>query len=161
MGSSDSKLSAQAQAQQEEQYAIQMKNPAVAAAIEALEIDKATTGLKFYQLFAAMDKDGSKSIDLEEFHQFFELSHTTFSDLVFSNLGKQTPARGVTFDGSAHNAYFLGVPLAMTLILLCRLRIKPVELLHHVPSRHLYSRFSALRYAHAATNYYDDVGLTT
>ncbi|KAE9151022.1 hypothetical protein PF006_g4641 [Phytophthora fragariae] len=59
MGSSDSKLSAQAQAQQEEQYALQMKNPAVAAALEALEINKPTTGFKFYQLFAAMDKDGN------------------------------------------------------------------------------------------------------
>ncbi|KAG7393198.1 hypothetical protein PHYPSEUDO_011203 [Phytophthora pseudosyringae] len=37
MGSSDSKLSAQARAQQEEQCAIQMKNPAAAAAMEALE----------------------------------------------------------------------------------------------------------------------------
>ncbi|KAL4158162.1 hypothetical protein PRNP1_003941 [Phytophthora ramorum] len=99
MGGSDSKLSAQAQTQQEEQYAIQMKSPVVAAAMEALEIDKPTTGLKFYQLFAAMDTDGSKSIDLEEFHRFFELRHTAFSDLVFSNLGKQTPARGVAFDG--------------------------------------------------------------
>uniref|UniRef100_H3HCU7 EF-hand domain-containing protein n=1 Tax=Phytophthora ramorum TaxID=164328 RepID=H3HCU7_PHYRM len=99
MGGSDSKLSAQTQTQQEEQYAIQMKNPVVAAAMEALEIDKPTTGLKFYQLFAAMDTDGSKSIDLEEFHRFFELRHTAFSDLVFSNLGKQTPARGVAFDG--------------------------------------------------------------
>ncbi|KAL4133318.1 hypothetical protein PRIC2_003637 [Phytophthora ramorum] len=100
MGGSDSKLSAQAQTQQEEQYAIQMKSPVVAAAMEALEIDKPTTGLKFYQLFAAMDTDGSKSIDLEEFHRFFELRHTAFSDLVFSNLGKQTPARGVAFDVS-------------------------------------------------------------
>ncbi|KAH7484534.1 uncharacterized protein KRP23_3595 [Phytophthora ramorum] len=105
MGGSDSKLSAQTQTQQEEQYAIQMKNPVVAAAMEALEIDKPTTGLKFYQLFAAMDTDGSKSIDLEEFHRFFELRHTAFSDLVFSNLGKQTPARGVAFDDFVLNMW--------------------------------------------------------
>jgi hypothetical protein len=37
MGASDSKLSAQVQAQQEEQYALLMKSPAVVAALEALE----------------------------------------------------------------------------------------------------------------------------
>jgi hypothetical protein len=56
---------------------------------------------------AWIDDSGSKSIDLEEFHQFFELRHTTFSDLVFSNLGKQTPARGVAFDGKMNAAVCL------------------------------------------------------
>ncbi|KAK1945821.1 hypothetical protein P3T76_002869 [Phytophthora citrophthora] len=135
MGSSDSKLSAQAQAQQDEQYATLMKNPTVVAAMEALEMDKSTTGFKFYRLFARMDKDGSKTIDLEEFHQFFELPHTPYSDLVFSNLGKQLPARGVAFDDFVLNLWNF-----------CTMASQ--DIYTHV--FHLYVRFGSFAYAFLA-----------
>ncbi|KAJ8564154.1 hypothetical protein ON010_g7192 [Phytophthora cinnamomi] len=104
MGSSDSKLSAQAQAQQEEQYAHQMKNPAVVAAIEALEtcdfavVDKPITGLKFYQLFAAMDKEYENMNSVPS-------QSADFALYIDHNLGKQTPARGVTFDDFVLNLW--------------------------------------------------------
>ncbi|DBA03505.1 TPA: hypothetical protein N0F65_011406 [Lagenidium giganteum] len=102
-----------AELQLTEAYRVQLKNPNVTAAMESLQsthelqagdtlveivladamhgwfgvtVDKNGVGLRFFRIFSAMDIDGSNSIDLDEFHVFFGLPRTTFSDQVFSGL---------------------------------------------------------------------------
>ncbi|TYZ57216.1 hypothetical protein PybrP1_011166 [[Pythium] brassicae (nom. inval.)] len=85
MGCTESKGNAQLL----EKYAAQLKNAKVAATMAALDIDRSSTGLRFYRVFAAMDIDGSNSIDLDELHNYLGLPRTTFSEQVFSGLGSE------------------------------------------------------------------------
>lgn len=65
-------------------------------------------GLEFFKLFCAMDKDGSESIDLQEFHDYFGIPIRPFSKTVFSALGTTTKHRAITFDDFLLNVWNFG-----------------------------------------------------